>query len=68
MNGFTVEVLKDGTIKMESGDLSGTGHYSAEEFVRRVEGLAGGKVDVEKLAHSHHHTHSEQHVHATEAE
>lgn len=61
--GFTVEILPDGTIKMESGDLSGTGHYTAEEFVKRVQGLAGGRVDIEKIAESHHHHHIGQHVH-----
>jgi hypothetical protein len=53
--GMKISILPDGTIKAESGDLSGVGHYSADEFVKMMGRLAGGRVEVQKLDHTHTH-------------
>jgi hypothetical protein len=39
---FNVEVLEDGTIKVDSGRVSAVNHLSAEGFLRFVNLAAGG--------------------------
>lgn len=50
-----ITVLEDGTVKTETGDLSGPQHQTAEGFMQSLETLLGGKVEQEKIGHSHHH-------------
>lgn len=56
--------LKDGRVKLETGDLSGPLHDMADRMVQRIQELCGGSVEVEKVGHDHqhHHHHHDQHV------
>lgn len=61
-----IEVLQDGTIRLETDQVSGPNHASAEEFLRIMAELAGGgQTRVRKAgAHHHHRGHSHTHEHA----
>lgn len=58
-----IEVLEDGRVKVETGDM-GTGpvHKSADDFLKMVEMMLGGEVDVEKIKKGHHHHHEHEHT------
>lgn len=58
-----VEVLADGTVRTETGDLSGPNHQSADLFMKTLATLLGGSVTEEKTKHSHAHTHPHVHQH-----
>lgn len=58
---LTVTSLEDGTLKIETGDLSGTEHKSAEDFIKLLSTMLGGEMQKEKLPHSHTHTRTHQH-------
>ncbi|HWQ32304.1 MAG TPA: hypothetical protein VNQ79_05430 [Blastocatellia bacterium] len=60
---ITVEILPDGRVKVETGDLSGPQHMKADQFLREMARLLGGDVTVEKLNHHHHHHHHHNHNH-----
>ena len=64
-NQITVEILPDGRIKIDTGDMSGPTHTSADNFLKSVERLMGGEVEVQKRreSHTHHHTHTHEHHH-----
>lgn len=58
---LTFTILEDGTIRTEAEGISGANHASADAFVRGVDALLGGKVDIEqKRKHAHTHV---THVH-----
>lgn len=42
---FTAEVLSDGAIRIDFGDMSGPHHCDAEDFLAMVTMLQGGKVE-----------------------
>jgi hypothetical protein len=52
-----VEILDDGTVKVETGDLSGPLHQKADEFLAMMAKLLGGEVTITKIGHDHHHHH-----------
>ncbi len=60
---LTVTVLPDGRIRIDSDDLSGPNHTSAENLVKLLSQLAGGETTVTRKrpttikTHSHTHTH-----------
>lgn len=60
-------ILEDGTVRLDvQGEISFTNHSSADEAVRQVERLLGGKTEVQKHGHAHHHHahgHGQQHTH-----
>lgn len=60
-----VRVLADGTLRIESADMSGVAHKAADEFFKEVTRLLGGDFSDTKLRpHSHHHDeHEHDHVH-----
>jgi hypothetical protein len=67
---FTIEVLEGGAIRIETGDLGGIHHASADDFIKTLEKLAGGEVEVKKKAkslkqkqHKHVHVHDHGHDH-----
>lgn len=43
-----VTILEDGTIKVETGKVSGQNHMNAESFLREMSKLAGGPISVRK--------------------
>jgi hypothetical protein len=40
---LTIEILPDGTLKTTSDSISGANHDNAENFLRNIATLAGGK-------------------------
>ena len=62
---FDIEVKPDGRVAIDTGDLSGAHHASADDFMKELQRLLGGKVEVKskKGIHSHHHG-AHKHVHA----
>jgi hypothetical protein len=58
---MTIEILEDGTIKVQTNDMSGPGHKAADDFLSMIARLAGGEVTEEKIGHAHHHQHSHSH-------
>lgn len=44
---FTVEILPDGQLKLDMGDMSGPHHCDAEDFLSEVTMLMGGNVKTE---------------------
>ena len=55
-----VEILKDGSIKVETDKVSSGNHMSAEAFIRFISEQAGGKTT--RVAKGHRHTHEHEHV------
>ena len=73
-NEIHYEILADGTITIETGDLSGPNHISADKLLKNLFELAGGEVKSRKrtrleVGHDlsntlHEHTHDgHQHSH-----
>lgn len=65
---FTVEILEDGTIKVETDSVSAANHLTAENFLAAMFELAGGKSEIQYkrplAVHEHHHHHDGNHHHA----
>jgi hypothetical protein len=61
---ITFTILEDGTIRTETDGVSAMNHASADKFVKGIDGLLAGKVDVKRKTHAHAHTHAGQtHTH-----
>jgi hypothetical protein len=58
---MTIEILEDGTIKVQTNDMSGPAHKAADDFLSMIGRLAGGEVTEEKIGHAHQHQHSHSH-------
>jgi hypothetical protein len=60
-----VEILSDGTVRCETGDMSGPAHKVADDFLKELEKLLGGESSKEKLrnTHTHDHEHGDHHHH-----
>ena len=56
---FTIEFKDDGSLKVESGDMGGTAHKLADDFVKELQRLMGGEVIETKLEKGHVHSHGE---------
>lgn len=63
-NTMKFEILEDGTISIKTDDMSGTNHVSADELLKQIGELAGGKVTTKKRwdiyvppVHQHKHVH-----------
>jgi hypothetical protein len=54
---FTIEILEDGTIKTTTDAVSAANHDNAEQFLRAMAHLAGGKTKRERRTDvkPHHH-------------
>lgn len=59
---MTVDILPDGTARIESGDMSGVAHKAADAFYADMARELGGTVTDVKLGHGHHH-HTHDHDH-----
>jgi hypothetical protein len=60
---MTVEILDDGTVKTETGDMGGVDHKSADQFMADLARYLGGSVAETKIEHGHQHSHSHGHGH-----
>lgn len=58
-----ITVLEDGTIKMETDQISPANHMSAEKFLQAVIELAGGESERKHKGHTHTHAHTHEHKH-----
>lgn len=59
-----VEILEDGTIRVETDRVSMPNHASAEEFLRLMAELAnGGHQDRISKGHTHNQSHNHVHEH-----
>lgn len=60
-----IEILPDGELKIETGDMAGAAHKSADEFLAEVLALVGGEETRTSLnKHKHgHHVHDHEHGH-----
>lgn len=52
-----LEILSDGRIKIETGDMGGPNHKAADDFIRTIQELMGGEVVTQSTKHAHHHHH-----------
>ena len=41
-----ITILEDGTLKVETGKISGPNHLGAEQFLREMSRLCGGTVEI----------------------
>lgn len=55
-DAIKVEILDDGTIKIETDPISPANHLSAEQLLDAISRLSGGEVTKTKK-HSHGHVH-----------
>jgi hypothetical protein len=58
-----ITILDDGRIKVETDDMSGPQHKTADEFLKMVSRLAGGEVTEQKRDRGHRHAHTHDHSH-----
>ena len=58
-----VNLLADGRVKIETGDMSGPIHSVADKFLDELQKLLGGPVEASKAKHAHSHTHHHHHNH-----
>jgi hypothetical protein len=54
---FDIEILADGTIRIETDKISPANHRSAEDFLRFLEELTGAKVERRRKKGAHVHVH-----------
>jgi hypothetical protein len=56
-------ILEDGTISIQTGNMAGEHHASADEFIKLVHQLAGGGREMKSTRehHRHHHHHYDHH-------
>ena len=52
-----VKILKEGTIKIVTDEISAPNHTSAAELVKQIARLAGGETTIEKRTDHHEHGH-----------
>lgn len=60
-----IQILADGTIRMEADKISAVNHSGAEAFVRECAREAGGSTS-RKSKHKHGHSHAHEHTHNDE--
>jgi hypothetical protein len=64
MDEIKIEILEDGTIRVETDAVSPANHVNAEAFVKFLADLAGGKST--RTRRGHHHGHGHTHTHEEE--
>ncbi len=62
MDTIRITILEDGTIKTDTDKVSMPNHQNAEQFLRSVSTLAGGKTEI-KLKGLHLHSALAAHTH-----
>jgi len=60
-----IEITDEGLIKISADKISAANHLNAEQFLRNVQELAGGKVTRKHkgAAKGHEHSHGHEHHH-----
>jgi hypothetical protein len=61
MDELRIEILPDGTIKVETDEVSQANHASAEAFLRLINQMCGGEQSRKRKAHAHVHGHAKHH-------
>lgn len=61
-NTLNIEVLPDGTLKIESSEFAMAEHKTADEFLREVERLMGGDVLKSRIKETHGHTQTHRRI------
>ena len=65
---MNIEILKDGTITVKTGEVSDGNHINADNLMTMLDKLMGGHVDIkenpDELAKAHAHAHKHGHAHA----
>lgn len=58
-----VEILPDGSLRVETGDMGGVHHKNADQFLQLLSEMMGGEVESAsaKPQHGHHHHHDHTH-------
>lgn len=56
-----ITILPDGRITVQTGDMAGPVHQSADSFMEELKRLMGGEVEEVKLDKGHHHEHGGAH-------
>ena len=63
-DSIAITILDDGTIRVETDQISPANHLSADQFLKEIERLAGGEITKTKNRHGHQHvithTHAKQ--------
>ncbi|MFH0901557.1 MAG: hypothetical protein V2A73_13095 [Pseudomonadota bacterium] len=57
------KILEDGTVSIETDQISGENHLSADELLESLADMLGGPMKIEERkghVHKHRHTHNEQ--------
>jgi hypothetical protein len=62
MDTIKVNILDDGTIKVETDTVSQPNHLNCDQFLREMGRLAGGKTEI-KMKGAHLHGILEAHCH-----
>lgn len=59
---LTIEILEDGQIKIETGNLEGPLHLSADQLLKEIQTLLGGEVVIEKIKKKANHMHTHENI------
>ena len=57
-----IDILEDGTIRVETDQISPANHLNADQFLKFLAELAGGEVVKTKNRHAHTHHHAHEHA------
>ena len=60
------KILEDGTLSITTDQISRVNHMSADEFLKDLFKVMGGKVEVEKRKPAQQHEHIHEHEHEKE--
>ena len=58
---LSIEILPDGTIKIETDKISGPNHVNAERFLDALAQLTNSKPVRTPKSHAHHEHHTHEH-------
>lgn len=58
---LTIEILPDGTLKVETDEVSAPNHVAAENIIKEMFRMQGGAVDIKHKHGKHGHSHSHGH-------
>lgn len=63
MDEIKIEILPDGTLKVETDKVSMANHTTAEKLIDDLVEDMGGEVERERKKHHHDHNHGHNHSH-----
>lgn len=59
---ITVDILDNGDLRITTDQISAGNHRNADDLLKTLEALAGGKTTIKKR-HGHRHQHGHEHTH-----